>query len=84
MHRVEETPEARSQIGGRIARARLEAGIRNKSAFARAVGVQPNTIYRYETGEIVPDIFKLETIATLSSARGAKRPAACRYACHKS
>lgn len=38
-------------VGERIRRARTEAGITNASEFARAIGVQPNSVYRYERGE---------------------------------
>lgn len=61
---VEDTPENRAAIGERIARARAAAGLTNASAFARDIGVVPNTVYRWEKGELAPDIWSLESIAS--------------------
>lgn len=63
---VEDTPESRKEIAERIRRARLSAGYENTSEFARLVGVQPNTIYRAESGLNVPDIFTLEGISRVA------------------
>lgn len=62
MRDVKETPEARAEIGERIQRARVAAGYTVAAEFARACGVQPNTLYRWERGDIAPDIFRLESI----------------------
>lgn len=66
LEEVEDTPESRRQIGARIGQARISAGYENAAEFARQVGVQPNTIYRYESGRIVPDIFTLERLARVA------------------
>jgi transcriptional regulator with XRE-family HTH domain len=63
---VEEKTNARTEIGARIARARLAAGFENGADFARACGVVPNTLYRWERGELVPDVFKIDVIARLT------------------
>jgi len=61
---VEDSPAARRAIGARIGAARAAAGYgANASAFARAIGVAPNTVYRWESGEIVPDVWRLESIS---------------------
>jgi transcriptional regulator with XRE-family HTH domain len=63
---VEESPENRRAIGARIASARLSAGYENASEFARHVGVSPNTIYRWERGEVAPSIWQLESVSRVS------------------
>ena len=63
---VDETADTRAQVGQRIQRARLGAGYTVAAEFARACGVQPNTVYRWERGDLVPDIFRLEQIATVA------------------
>lgn len=61
---VEDSEATRIAVGRRIAEARAASPFAgNASAFARAVGVQPNTVYRWEDGAVVPDIFRLESIA---------------------
>lgn len=50
-------------VGARIAEARERAGIVNASAFGRTIGVTPNTVYRYEAGEMLPSFYVLEQIA---------------------
>jgi transcriptional regulator with XRE-family HTH domain len=63
---VEDTPESRKAIGDRIQRARLSAGYENAAEFARHVGVSPNTIYRWERGDVSPDIFRLESVSRVA------------------
>lgn len=63
---VQNTPEARKEIGERIARARLTAGYENAAEFARLVGVQPNTLYRWERGDLVPSIWYLEGVSRIA------------------
>lgn len=48
------------QVGDRLKAARLAAGCTNASAFARDIGVQPNTIYRLERDAWLPpaDVLK--------------------------
>lgn len=41
-------------LGKALARARKGAGHENASAFARAMRLAPNTVYRIEAGEICP------------------------------
>jgi len=43
-------------LNERLRAARLAVGVENASAFARSIGVTPNTVYRYESGEIRPSI----------------------------
>lgn len=62
----EDTPEARRAIGQRIAEARAAIGTANASLFADQLGVRPNTVYRWERGELVPSIFTLYRIAQLA------------------
>lgn len=50
-------------VGARIAEARDRAGITNASAFGRMIGVTPNTVYRYEKGDILPSFYVLEQVA---------------------
>lgn len=63
---VIDSPENRAAIGARIAHARLAAGYENAAAFAKRVGVTPNTLYRWESGKIVPDIWSLAAIAEVA------------------
>jgi transcriptional regulator with XRE-family HTH domain len=63
---VDDTPANRKAIGARIGQARLSAGYENAAEFARACNVSPNTVYRWERGEVVPDIFGLESVARVS------------------
>jgi transcriptional regulator with XRE-family HTH domain len=60
---VENTPESRQAIGARICQAREAIGLGNRSEFGRRVGVTPTTVYRWERGAVVPDIFNLYIIA---------------------
>lgn len=60
---MDDPKDPRTAIAERIKSARIAAGYENAAAFARDVGVQANTIYRWESGLIVPDIFRLEAIA---------------------
>ena len=53
-------------IGARIHQARTEAGILNASKFARGIGVQPQSVYRYERGEQAPASEVLVRIAKLT------------------
>lgn len=41
-------------LGKALARARMGAGHENASAFARAMSLAPNTVYRIEAGKICP------------------------------
>jgi transcriptional regulator with XRE-family HTH domain len=81
---VDETPENRKAIGGRIATARLSAGYENASEFARHVGVSPNTIYRWERGEVAPSIWQLESVSRVARVttdwvlRGSREDASAR------
>lgn len=65
MRRMENTPEIRAEIGARIGEAMVAAGYGQNmaSAFARAVGVSPNTVYRWCSGAMVPDFWALEAIS---------------------
>jgi transcriptional regulator with XRE-family HTH domain len=63
---VEDTPEARRAIGARIEAARSACGLSNASAFGREVGVKPDTVYRWERGELVPSIFTLHSVASVT------------------
>lgn len=45
-----------STIGQNLRDARLQAGHENASAFARAVGVTPTTIYRIERDLTLPSV----------------------------
>lgn len=54
---------ARLAVGGRVKAARIGAGYESAADFAKAVGVGSNSVYRWETGRIVPDIFSLGAIA---------------------
>lgn len=47
------------KMAARLRAARRGAGHKNASAFARAVGVQPNTVYRIEAAEVVPSVATL-------------------------
>lgn len=67
--RVDDTPEDRVAIGARIRQAREAIGEDNASEFARKVGVTPTTVYRWETGGNVPDIFRLLSIARTCRVR---------------
>lgn len=60
---MEDLAKARAAIGARIAKARLAAGYLNAAEFSRACGVSPNSVYRWERGEIAPDIFRLLAVA---------------------
>jgi transcriptional regulator with XRE-family HTH domain len=77
---VEDTPEARQMIGARIRQAREAIGLGNASEFGRRVGVTPTTVYRWERGAVVPDVFNLCDIATVTRTTmewiisGAERP----------
>ncbi len=62
---VENNPENRTAIGGRIAIARTAAGY-ERPAFATACGVAPNTLYRWERGEIWPEVASLESIGRVA------------------
>lgn len=44
------------EIHERLQRARVAAGHTNASEFARLVGVQPNSVYRYERGDQRPSL----------------------------
>lgn len=59
----EETAEERQAIGRRIHQARIASAQDNASAFAREIGVQPNSVYRYERGEQTPSVPVLAKIA---------------------
>lgn len=58
-----DTPEVRIAIGKRIADARNAVDLSNGSEFARRVGVVPATVYRWEAGTAVPDVFSLARVA---------------------
>ena len=81
---VDETSENRKAIGERIATARLSAGYENASEFARHVGVSPNTIYRWERGEVAPSIWQLESVSRIARVttdwilRGSRQDASAR------
>lgn len=66
---MDDTPEARKAIGARIEKARLGSGHENASLFARKCGVTPNTLYRWESGEVVPTVFNLASIAEESGVQ---------------
>lgn len=53
-------------IGARIRQAREAVGLHNASEFGRRVGVTPTTVYRWERGAVVPDIFNLADIARVT------------------
>lgn len=53
-------PAWRKAQGERLAEARLAAGRLNAAAFAREVGLTPNSVYRLERGELTP---RIETLA---------------------
>ena len=65
---MKETPETRAAIGPRIKRARLQAGFSTAMAFADALEVNRNTVYRWERGELIPDIFTLHSIEMVTGA----------------
>ncbi len=44
----------RVAVGARMLEARTDVGMLNASEFARAIGVAPNSVYRYERGEQLP------------------------------
>lgn len=56
-------------IGARIRSARQAAGRTNAAAFAREVGCQPHTLWRYETGQITPSVERLAEIARACGVR---------------
>jgi transcriptional regulator with XRE-family HTH domain len=72
----------RHEIGERIALARANAGYSNASAFARRVGVDRNTLQRWEKGENAPDALNLAAIVATCNVsadwilRGQVAPAA--------
>jgi len=43
-------------LSERLKQARMAAGFENASEFARAIAVQPNSIYRYERGDQTPSL----------------------------
>lgn len=63
---MEDAATELSGLGERIARARLAAGYENASAFARRVGVVPNTLYRWESGDLTPDVARLAAVSRLT------------------
>jgi transcriptional regulator with XRE-family HTH domain len=58
-----DTATARVALGARIAQARGAAGYDNAAEFARQIGVSPNSVYRWERGELAPDVFSIVAIA---------------------
>lgn len=50
-------------IGARIKKARINAGKSNAAQFARDVGIQPHTLWRYEAGKSRPGIDTAASIA---------------------
>lgn len=60
---MEDTKATRKAIGDRIRQARIACGMTNASEFGRQTYVTPNTVYRWERGEVAPSIFSLFDIA---------------------
>jgi transcriptional regulator with XRE-family HTH domain len=60
---MEDTRGNRAALGERIALARVNAGYTNASKFAVSIGVDRNTLYRWESGAVAPDVFNLESVA---------------------
>ena len=52
-------------MGERLRQAREEAGLDNKSAVAREVGVRPETMGRYEAGTLEPSAHIVANLAEL-------------------
>jgi transcriptional regulator with XRE-family HTH domain len=52
-------------LGTRIQQARLAMGFNNQAEFCRRVGVQAETLYRWERGRVAPDAFNLYEVARL-------------------
>lgn len=50
-------------LAKRISQARLMRGYENASEFARLLGVAPNTVYRWERGEVTPQAYQVVAIA---------------------
>ncbi len=46
-------------LGQRMREAREQAGMTNGARFARSIGVDPTTLYRYEGGHVLPSAFVL-------------------------
>ena len=56
-------------IGGRIRLAWTNAGFEKGAAFARAIGVTPTTLYRYQSNTCAPSIWALQRIARCANVR---------------
>lgn len=56
----------REEIGGRMARARVGSGFANVTKFAQLVGVDRNTVGRWERGENAPDALALDDFARVT------------------
>lgn len=54
----------RQAVGTRIRRARQAAGL-TQDDLARKVGLRGQTVYRYESGALLPGLVALEAIATV-------------------
>ncbi len=55
-------------LGQRMREAREQAGMTNGARFARSIGVDPTTLYRYEGGHVLPSAFVLGRVAEATGA----------------